>query len=35
MLIFRYETGDDDMKRMISKAWYEAQHKKKTDTVDL
>ncbi|XP_023937211.1 calcyclin-binding protein [Bicyclus anynana] len=30
-----YETGDDDMKRMISKAWYEGQHKKKTDTLDL
>lgn len=30
-----YETGDDEMKRMISKAWYEAQHKKKTDTLDL
>ncbi|XP_026725669.1 calcyclin-binding protein-like [Trichoplusia ni] len=29
-----YETGDDDMKRMISKAWYEGQHKKK-DTLDL
>ncbi|VVC92105.1 calcyclin-binding protein [Leptidea sinapis] len=30
-----YETGDDEMKRMISKAWYEGQHKKKSDTVDL
>uniref|UniRef100_A0A2A4IV95 Calcyclin-binding protein n=1 Tax=Heliothis virescens TaxID=7102 RepID=A0A2A4IV95_HELVI len=30
-----YETGDDDMKRMISKAWYEGQHKKKSDTLDL
>ncbi|XP_013199432.1 calcyclin-binding protein [Amyelois transitella] len=30
-----YETGDDEMKRMISKAWYEGQHKKKTDTLDL
>ncbi|KAI5642172.1 CS domain-containing protein [Phthorimaea operculella] len=30
-----YETGDDDMKRMISKAWYEGQHKKKTDTLDF
>ncbi|XP_068617815.1 calcyclin-binding protein [Battus philenor] len=30
-----YETGDDDMKRMISKAWYEGQQKKKTDTLDL
>lgn len=30
-----YETGDDEMKRMISKAWYEGQHKKKTDTVNL
>ncbi|XP_045775034.1 calcyclin-binding protein [Maniola jurtina] len=30
-----YETGDDEMKRMISKAWYEGQHKKKTDTLEL
>ena len=30
-----YETGDDEMKRMISKAWYEGQHKKNTDTLDL
>ncbi|CAH0720312.1 unnamed protein product, partial [Brenthis ino] len=30
-----YETGDDEMKRMISKAWYEGQQKKKTDTLDL
>lgn len=30
-----YETGDDEMKRMISKAWYEGQHKKKSDTLDL
>ncbi|XP_053610892.1 calcyclin-binding protein [Plodia interpunctella] len=30
-----YETGDDEMKRMISKAWYEGQHKKKTDTIDF
>ncbi|CAH0694580.1 unnamed protein product [Spodoptera exigua] len=30
-----YETGDDEMKRMISKAFYEGQHKKKTDTLDL
>ncbi|XP_045500210.1 calcyclin-binding protein-like [Colias croceus] len=30
-----YETGDDEMKRMISKAWYEGQHKNKTDTLDL
>ncbi|KAG6443366.1 hypothetical protein O3G_MSEX002811 [Manduca sexta] len=30
-----YETGDDEMKRMISKAWYEGQHKKPTDTLDL
>jgi len=25
-----YDEGDDDMKRTISKAWYEAQEKKKT-----
>ncbi|XP_072944826.1 calcyclin-binding protein [Epargyreus clarus] len=30
-----YESGDDDMKRMISKAWYEGQQKKKTDTMEL
>ncbi|XP_049875798.1 calcyclin-binding protein [Pectinophora gossypiella] len=30
-----YETGDDDMKRMITKAFYEGQQKKRTDTVDL
>lgn len=30
-----YETGDDDMKRMISKAWYEGQQKKKTDTLEM
>ncbi|CAG9564753.1 unnamed protein product [Danaus chrysippus] len=30
-----YESGDDDMKRMISKAWYEGQQKKKLDTLDL
>ncbi|XP_047535590.1 calcyclin-binding protein [Vanessa atalanta] len=30
-----YETGDDEMKRMISKAWYEGQQKKKSDTLDL
>ncbi|XP_041982143.1 calcyclin-binding protein [Aricia agestis] len=30
-----YETGDDEMKKMISKAWYESQHKKRTDTLDL
>ncbi|KAI8439382.1 hypothetical protein MSG28_013191 [Choristoneura fumiferana] len=30
-----YETGDDEMKRMISKAWYEGQQKKKTDTLEL
>ncbi|XP_039756620.1 calcyclin-binding protein [Pararge aegeria] len=30
-----YESGDDEMKRMISKAWYEGQHKKKTDALDL
>jgi len=29
-----YDTGDDEMKRMISKAWYEGQQKKKTD-IDL
>lgn len=32
---YRYETGDDEMKRMISKAWYEGQHKKKDSTIDL
>ncbi|CAG9788694.1 unnamed protein product [Diatraea saccharalis] len=30
-----YETGDDEMKRMIAKTMYESQHKKKTDLVDL
>ncbi|CAH2043592.1 unnamed protein product, partial [Iphiclides podalirius] len=30
-----YETGDDEMKRMISKAWYEGQQKKLTDTLNL
>ncbi|XP_028042432.1 calcyclin-binding protein [Bombyx mandarina] len=30
-----YETGDDEMKRMISKAWYEGQQRKKTDIMDL
>ncbi|XP_063386369.1 calcyclin-binding protein [Cydia fagiglandana] len=32
-----YETGDDEMKRMISKAWYEGQQKKKTgiDSMEL
>ncbi|KPI97022.1 PREDICTED: calcyclin-binding protein [Papilio xuthus] len=30
-----YETGDDEMKRMISKAWYEGQQKKKDSTIDL
>ncbi|XP_050347990.1 calcyclin-binding protein [Nymphalis io] len=30
-----YETGDDEMKRMISKAWYEGQQKKKSDTLDM
>ncbi|XP_028162797.1 calcyclin-binding protein [Ostrinia nubilalis] len=30
-----YESGDDEMKRMISKTMYESQHKKKTDVVDL
>ncbi|KAJ2945601.1 hypothetical protein O0L34_g424 [Tuta absoluta] len=30
-----YDTGDDDMKRMITKAWYEGQHKKKSDTLDF
>jgi len=28
-----YDEGDDDMKRTISKSWYEAQNKK-TDGVD-
>ncbi|CAK1586905.1 unnamed protein product [Parnassius mnemosyne] len=30
-----YETGDDEMKRMISKAWYEGQQKQKTSTLYL
>ncbi|CAG9130584.1 unnamed protein product [Plutella xylostella] len=30
-----YETGDDEMKRMISKAWYEGQQKKKNDSLDF
>ncbi|XP_026495779.1 calcyclin-binding protein [Vanessa tameamea] len=30
-----YETGDDEMKRTISKAWYEGQQKNKSDTLDL
>ncbi|KAL4709010.1 hypothetical protein ACJJTC_005871 [Scirpophaga incertulas] len=30
-----YDTGDDDMKRMITKAMYESQHKKRTDIPDF
>ncbi|CAF4930696.1 unnamed protein product [Pieris macdunnoughi] len=30
-----YETGDDEMKKMITKAFYEGQQKNKTNTLDL
>ena len=30
-----YQEGDDDMKRMIAKAWTESREKKQKDDLDL